>query len=236
MSDPFSKPFQQWWAFCRVLPACSIPTCSMDKAQQESLIKKFDVDFDPKTNVEYRKGSKKSFYLEKIELQDDYEGSQEECASLKTDIDKLRGFNHNQMNQIECLKGVHTREIKCLEEVKTGQKHTIDSLEKELVKVRSQCDSLKADNSEAASLLALKQEEIQGIKEVAAEWEHKSKSVRKIPLLGTDTLSYQSDILLRWQEHLKEWNDLVSDFQKKYLPPLKEGLNSFVTRVKNVEI
>ena len=153
----------------------------MNKAQEESLIKKFDVDLDPKTNVEYRKGSKKSFYLEKIELQDDYEGSQEECASLKTDIDKLRAYNTNQMNQIDTLKETHATQIKCIEE-------------------------------------------------------HKSKAVRKIPLLGTDTLSYQSDFILRWKEHLKEWNDLVSDFQSKYLPVSKEAVNSFITRVKNVEI
>ena len=190
----------------------------MDKAQQESLIEFFNVDFDPKTNVEYRKGSKKSFYLEKLQLQDDYNRIQAECRVVKDGNVLI------------------SKEVLDLEEIIKGQKRTIDDLEAELNKVRSQCDSLKADNSEAASLLALKQEEIQGIKEVAAEWEHRSKSVRKIPLLGTDTLSYQSDILLRWQEHLKEWNDLVSDFQKKYLPPLKEGFNSFVTRVKNVEI
>ena len=197
----------------------------MDKAQQESLIKKFDVDFDPKTNVEYRKGSKKSFYLEKIELQDDYEGSQEECISLKTDIDKLRTYNNNQMNQIDSLKETHTTEIKSLEEVIKGLKYTNKDLEAELIKVQKNCDSLKADNNENESLLKIADQEIKVL-----------KSVRKIPLLGTDTLSYQSDILLRWQEHTKEWNDLVSDFQKKYLPPLKEGLNSFVTRVKNVEI
>jgi len=163
----------------------------MDKAQQESLIKKFDVDLDPKTNAEYRNGSKKSFYLEKIELQDDYDGSQEECDSLNLTIKDLRGFNENQMNQIDNLQKTHTSDIK--------------SLEEELAKVRSQSDKV-------------------------------ATSVRKIPLLGTDTLSYQSDFILRWKEHLKEWNDLVSDFQNKYLPVLKEAINSFITRVKNVEI
>ena len=163
----------------------------MDKAQQESLIKKFDVDLDPKTNAEYRNGSKKSFYLEKIELQDDYNGSQEECDSLNLTITDLRRFNENQMNQIETLKETHSREI--------------TSLEEELAKVRSQSNKV-------------------------------ATSVRKIPFLGTDTLSYQSDFILRVKDHTKEWNDLVSDFQNKYLPPLKEGINSFVTRVKNVEI
>ena len=208
----------------------------MNKAQEESLIKKFDVDLDPKTNVEYRKGSKKSFYLEKIELQDDYEGSQEECASLKTDIDKLRAYNTNQMNQIDTLKETHATQIKCIEEVKKGLMHTNKDLEAELVKVRSECDKLKAQQAEDQNALALADEEIQLVKEVAAEWEHKSKAVRKIPLLGTDTLSYQSDFILRWKEHLKEWNDLVSDFQSKYLPVSKEAVNSFITRVKNVEI
>ena len=197
----------------------------MDKAHQESLVIKFDVDLDPKTNVEYRKGSKKSFYLEIQELKDDYEGSQQECQDLREENDSLKD------------------RFAPLEEVKIGQKHTIDSLEEELVKVRSRCDKLLADNNEAGSLLALKQEEIQGMKEVAAEWEHRSKSVRKIPLLGCETLSYQSDILLRWQDHMEHWNELVSDFQDKYCPALSaltktvlEFIDSFVRRVKNVEI
>ncbi len=215
----------------------------MDNAHQENLVIKFGVDLDPKTNVEYRKGTKKSFYLEIQELKDDYEGSQEECASLKADIDKLRTYNDNQMNQLDSLKGTHASDLRDLEEITKGLMHTNKDLEEELVKVRSRCDKLLADNNEAGSLLALKQEEIQGITEVAAEWEHRSKSVRKIPLLGTDTLSYQSDFILRWQEHTKEWNDLVSDFQNKYLPvlmawsnALKEAINSFILRVKNVEI
>ena len=215
----------------------------MDNAHQENLVIKFGVDLDPKTNVEYRKGTKKSFYLEIQELKDDYEGSQEECTSLKADIDKLRTFNTNQMNQLDSLKGTHASDLESLEEVKIGQKHTIDSLEEELVKVRSHCDSLRTDINEAVSLLALKQEEVQGMTEVAAEWEHRSKSVRKIPLLGCETLSYQSDILLRWQDHMEHWNDLVSDFQDKYCPTLAawtksllEFIDSFVRRVKNVEI
>jgi len=225
------------------IPACSIPTCSMDKASKElkqSIVDKFNVDF---TSKEYLNGDKQLFYALLTQSEDDYDGSQEECASLKTDIDKLRTFNTNQMNQLDSLKGIHATEIKCLEEVKVGQKHTIDSLEEELVKVRSQCDSLKANNNETTSLLALADEEIQGLKEVAAEWEHRSKSVRKIPLLGTETLSYQSDFLLRLKDHTKEWNDLISDFQNKYLPvlmawsnALKEAINSLVRRVKSVEI
>ena len=90
--------------------------------------------------------------------------------------------------------------------------------------------------AEDQNALALAHEEIQGAKEVAAEWEHRSKSVRKIPFLGTDTLSYQSDFILRFKDHTKEWNDLVSDFQNKYLPTLKEGIDSFILRVKNVEL
>ena len=137
----------------------------------------------------------------------------------------MRGFNANQMKNIDFLKAEHAREIKCIEEVKTGLINTRNDLEAELVKVRSQCDKLKADNNENESLLKIADQEIKVL-----------KSVRKIPLLGADTLSYQSDFILRWKEHTKEWNDLVSDFQNKYLPPLKEGINSFVTRVKIVEI
>ena len=215
----------------------------MDKAKKElkqKLVDKFNIDF---TDPEYTSGDKQLFYALFVESCDEYEGSQKECTSLKITIDELRGFNANQMNQIETLQATHTREIKSLEEVKIGQKRTIDALEEELVKVRSQCDSLRADNNEAASLLALAHEEIQGTKEVAAEWEHRSKSVRKIPLLGTETLSYQSDILLRWQDHMEHWNELVSDFQDKYCPTLAawtkallEFIDSFVRRVKNVEI
>lgn len=208
----------------------------MDKAQQESLIKKFDVDLDPKTNVEYRKGSKKSFYLEKLELQDDYEGSQQECKELLNENDSYRqGIAENEkkhtyqldslkadfQNKLQAEKDRITRSVEVIDELKS----TRHSLEAKLVEVRKNCDKLKADNNDLKSLLNTADQEIKVL-----------KSVRKIPLLGTDTLSYQSDFILRWKEHTKEWNDLVSDFQKKYLPPLKEGINSFVTRVKNVEI
>ena len=243
----------------------------MDKAKKElkqKLVDKFDIDF---THPEYISGDKQLFYALFLESEDDYKGSQEECASQKLTINDLRGFNDNQSNQIETLKATHTREIKSLEEIKTGQKHTIDdlnkqlhaekcendslkqgvsdyealkrrhvskinSLEEELVKVRSTVDKLTKQQAEDQNALALAHEDVQAYKEVAAEWEHRSKSVRKIPFLGTDTLSYQSDFILRFKDHTKEWNDLVSDFQNKYLPTLKEGINSFVTRVKNVEI
>ena len=208
----------------------------MDKAKKElkqKLVDKFNIDF---THPEYISGDKQLFYALFVESCDEYEGSQKECTSLKITIDELRGFNANQMNQIDSLKAVHTREIKSLEEVKIGQKRTIDALEEELVKVRSTVDKLTKQQAEDQNALALAHEEIQGTKEVAAEWEHRSKSVRKIPFLGTDTLSYQSEFILRFKDHTKEWNDLVSDFQNKYLPTLKEGINSFVTRVKNVEI
>ena len=208
----------------------------MDKAKKElkqKLVDKFNIDF---THPEYISGDKQLFYALFVESCDEYEGSQRECTSLKITIDELRGFNANQMNQIETLQATHTREIKSLEEVKIGQKRTIDALEEELVKVRSTVDKLTKQQAEDQNALALAHEEIQGTKEVAAEWEHRSKSVRKIPFLGTDTLSYQSDFILRFKDHTKEWNDLVSDFQNKYLPTLKEGIDSFVTRVKNVEI
>ena len=208
----------------------------MDKAKKElkqKLVDKFNIDF---THPEYISGDKQLFYALFVESCDEYEGSQKECTSLKITIDELRGFNANQMNQIETLKATHTREIKSLEEVKIGQKRTIDALEEELVKVRSTVDKLTKQQAEDQNALALAHEEIQGTKEVAAEWEHRSKSVRKIPFLGTDTLSYQSDFILRFKDHTKEWNDLVSDFQNKYLPTLKESIDSFVTRVKNVEI
>ena len=208
----------------------------MDKAQQESLIKKFYVDLDPKTNVEYRKGSKKSFYLEKLELQDDYEGSQQECKELRDENDSYRqGVAENEKKhtyQLNTLRADFQNKLQAEKDRITRSEDVIDELKStrhsraaELVKVRSQCDKLKADNNENESLLKIADQEIKVL-----------KSVRKIPLLGTDTLSYQSDFILRWKEHTKEWNDLVSDFQKKYLPPLKEGINSFVTRVKNVEI
>ena len=208
----------------------------MNKAKKElkqKLVDKFNISF---TDPEFIGGDKQLFYALFVESCDEYEGSQKECTSLKITIDELRGFNANQMNQIETLKAVHTREIKCLEEVKIGQKRTIDALEEELVKVRSQCDKLKAQQAEDQNALALAHEDVQAYKEVAAEWEHRSKSVRKIPLLGTKALSYQSDFILRWKKHTKEWNDLVSDFQNKYLPVLKEAINSFILRVKNVEI
>ena len=208
----------------------------MDKAKKElkqKLVDKFDIDF---TDSEYTSGDKQLFYALFVESCDEYEGSQKECTSLKITIDELRGFNANQMNQIETLQATHTREIKSLEEVKIGQKRTIDALEEELVKVRSTVDKLTKQQAEDQNALALAHEDVQAYKEVAAEWEHRSKSVRKIPFLGTDTLSYQSDFILRFKDHTKEWNDLVSDFQNKYLPTLKESIDSFVTRVKNVEI
>ena len=208
----------------------------MDKAKKElkqKLVDKFNIDF---SDPEYSSGDKQLFYALFVESCDEYEGSQKECTSLKITIDELRGFNANQMNQIDSLKAVHTREIKSLEEVKIGQKRTIDALEEELVKVRSTVDKLTKQQAEDQNALALAHEDVQAYKEVAAEWEHRSKSVRKIPFLGTDTLSYQSDFILRFKDHTKEWNDLVSDFQNKYLPTLKESIDSFVTRVKNVEI
>ena len=208
----------------------------MDKAKKElkqKLVDKFNIDF---TDPEYTSGDKQLFYALFVESCDEYEGSQKECTSLKITIDELRGFNANQMNQIETLQATHTREIKSLEEVKIGQKRTIDALEEELVKVRSTVDKLTKQQAEDQNALALAHEDVQAYKEVAAEWEHRSKSVRKIPFLGTDTLSYQSDFILRFKDHTKEWNDLVSDFQNKYLPTLKESIDSFVTRVKNVEI
>jgi chromosome segregation ATPase len=215
----------------------------MDKAHQESLVIKFDVDLDPKTNVEYRKGSKKSFYLEKLELQDDYEGSQQECKELRVENDSYRqGVAENEKKhtyQLNTLRAdfqnklqTEKDRIKPLEEVIKGLKSTRHDLEAELVKVRSECDKLKADNNENESLLKIADQEIKVL-----------KSVRKIPLLGTDTLSYQSDILLRWQDHMEHWNELVSDFQDKYCPALAaltktvlEFIDSFVRRVKNVEI
>ena len=197
----------------------------MDKAKKElkqKLVDKFNIDF---THPEYISGDKQLFYALLTESEDEYEGSQKECDSLKLTIKDLRGFNDNQRKQIETLKETHSREIKCLEEVIEGLKSTRHDLEAELVKVRSQCDKLKADNNENESLLKIADQEIKVL-----------KSVRKIPLLGTDTLSYQSDFILRFKDHTKEWNDLVSDFQNKYLPTLKESIDSFVTRVKNVEI
>ena len=208
----------------------------MDKAKKElkqKLVDKFNIDF---TDPEYTSGDKQLFYALFVESCDEYEGSQKECTSLKITIDEMRGFNANQMKNIDFLKAEHAREIKCIEEVKTGLINTRNDLEEELFKVRSECDKLKAKQAEDQNKLVLAEEQIQGIKEVASNWEHKATHVRKIPFLGTDTLSYQSDFILRWKEHLKEWNDLVSDFQNKYLPVSKEAINSFILRVKNVEL
>ena len=124
----------------------------MDKAKKElkqKLVDKFNIDF---THPEYISGDKQLFYALLNESEDDYKGSQEECASLKKTIDELRGFNHNQMNQIDCLKAVHTREIKCLEEVKIGQKHTIDDLNKQLHAEKCENDSLKQGVSDYEAL------------------------------------------------------------------------------------
>ena len=212
----------------------------MDKANKElkqKLVDKFNIDF---TSREYLDGDKQLFYALLKEAEDDYEGSQKECASQKLTINDLRGFNENQMNQIETLKATHTREIKCLEEIRTGQKHTIDDLNKQLHAEKCENDSLKQGVSDYEALKRRHISKIHSLEEelvkVRSQSDKVATSVRKIPLLGTDTLSYQSDFILRWQEHTKEWNDLVSDFQNKYLPTLKEGINSFITRVKNVEI
>ena len=212
----------------------------MDKANKElkqKLVDKFNIDF---TSREYLDGDKQLFYALLKEAEDDYEGSQKECASQKLTINDLRGFNENQMNQIETLKATHTREIKCLEEIRTGQKHTIDDLNKQLHAEKCENDSLKQGVSDYETLKRRHISKIHSLEEelvkVRSQSDKVATSVRKIPLLGTDTLSYQSDFILRWKEHTKEWNDLVSDFQNKYLPTLKESLDSFITRVKNVEI
>jgi hypothetical protein len=212
----------------------------MDKAKKElkqQLVDKFNIDF---TDPEYTSGDKQLFYALFVKSFDEYESSQKECASQKLTINDLRGFNDNQSNQIETLKTTHTREIKSLEEIKIGQKHTIDDLNKQLHAEKCENDSLKQGVSDYEALKRRHVSKIHSLEEelvkVRSESDKVATSVRKIPLLGTDTLSYQSDFILRWQEHTKEWNDLVSDFQNKYLPTLKESIDSFVTRVKNVEI
>jgi chromosome segregation ATPase len=212
----------------------------MDKAKKElkqKLVDKFNIDF---TSKEYLDGDKQLFYALLCESEDDYEGSQKECASQKLTINDLRGFNENQMNQIETLKATHTREIKSLEEVKIGQKRTIDDLNKQLHAEKCENDSLKQGVSDYEALKRRHVSKINSLEEelvkVRSESDKVATSVRKIPFLGTDTLSYQSDFILRFKDHTKEWNDLVSDFQNKYLPTLKESIDSFVTRVKNVEI
>ena len=219
----------------------------MDKANKElkqKLVDKFNIDF---TSREYLDGDKQLFYALLKEAEDDYEGSQKECASQKLTINDLRGFNENQMNQIESLKATHTREIKSLEEIKTGQKHTIDDLNEQLHAEKCENDSLKQGVSDYEALKRRHVSKIHSLEEelvkVRSQSDKVATSVRKIPFLGTDTLSYQSDFILRWKEHTKEWNDLVSDFQNKYLPvlttwsnALKEAINSFILRVKNVEI
>ena len=208
----------------------------MDKAKKElkqKLVDKFNIDF---THPEYISGDKQLFYALFVESCDEYEGSQKECTSLKITIDELRGFNANQMNQIDSSKKV----IQDLEEVKTGQKHTIDDLNKQLHAEKCENDSLKQGVSDYEALKRRHISKIHSLEEelvkVRSESDKVATSVRKIPFLGTDTLSYQSDFILRFKDHTKEWNDLVSDFQNKYLPTLKEGINSFITRVKNVEI
>ena len=212
----------------------------MDKAKKElkqKLVDKFNIDF---THPEYISGDKQLFYALFVESCDEYEGSQKECTSHLTEIGKLRTYNANQMNQIDSLKSVHTREIKSLEEVKIGQKRTIDDLNKQLHAEKCENDSLKQGVSDYEALKRRHVSKINSLEEelvkVRSESDKVATSVRKIPFLGTDTLSYQSDFILRFKDHTKEWNDLVSDFQNKYLPTLKESIDSFVTRVKNVEI
>ena len=208
----------------------------MDKAKKElkqKLVDKFNISF---TDPEYLGGDKQLFYALFVESCDEYEGSQKECTSLKITIDELRGFNANQMNQIDSSKKV----LQDLEEVKTGQKHTIDDLNKQLHAEKCENDSLKQGVSDYEALKRRHVSKIHSLEEelvkVRSESDKVATSIRKIPLLGTNTLSYQSDFILRFKDHTKEWNDLVSDFQNKYLPTLKESIDSFVTRVKNVEI
>ena len=219
----------------------------MDKAKKElkqQLVDKFNIDF---TDPEYTSGDKQLFYALFVKSFDEYESSQKECASQKLTINDLRGFNDNQSNQIETLKAEHSHDIKSLEEIIEGLKCTNNDLEKQLHAEKCENDSLKQGVSDYEALKRRHVSKIHSLEEelvkVRSESDKVATSVRKIPLLGTDTLSYQSDFILRWQEHTKEWNDLVSDFQNKYLPvltawsnALKEAINSFILRVKNVEI
>ena len=219
----------------------------MDKAKKElkqQLVDKFNIDF---TDPEYTSGDKQLFYALFVKSFDEYESSQKECASQKLTINDLRGFNDNQSNQIETLKAEHSHDIKSLEEIIEGLKCTNNDLEKQSNADKCENDSLKQGVSDYEALKRRHISKIHSLEEelvkVRSESDKVATSVRKIPLLGTDTLSYQSDFILRWQEHTKEWNDLVSDFQNKYLPvltawsnALKEAINSFILRVKNVEI
>ena len=212
----------------------------MDKAKKElkqKLVDKFDIDF---TDSEYTSGDKQLFYALLTESEDDYKGSQKECNSLKLTIKDLRGFNDNQSNQIETLKAEHSHDIKSLEEIIEGLKCTNKDLEKQSNADKCENDSLKQGVSDYEALKRRHVSKIHSLEEelvkVRSESDKVATSVRKIPFLGTDTLSYQSDFILRWKEHLKEWNDLVSDFQNKYLPVSKEAINSFILRVKNVEL
>ena len=223
-SDPFPDPFRKVGSLQGSSPVCSIATCLMDKAQQLSLIEKFDVDFTS-ANQAYRLGSKKIFYLQTLELTDDYEGSQQECQGYIEEIKSLRVDSTS------------------LKEANGRQHKEITSLEEELVKVRSRCDQLLADNKEGAQLITLKENQAQQFREEADKWESLATSVRRIPLLGEETLSYQSDLALRWDEHMEHWNDLVSDFQNKYCPTLgvwikavMKAIDSLIRRVKSVEI
>ena len=212
----------------------------MDKAKKElkqQLVDKFNIDF---TDPEYTSGDKQLFYALFVKSFDECESSQKECASQKLTINDLRGFNDNQSNQIETLKAEHSHDIKSLEEIIEGLKCTNNDLEKQSNADKCENDSLKQGVSDYEALKRRHVSKIHSLEEelvkVRSESDKVATSVRKIPFLGTDTLSYQSDFILRFKDHTKEWNDLVSDFQNKYLPTLKEGINSFVTRVKNVEI
>ena len=212
----------------------------MDKAKKElkqKLVDKFNIDF---TDPEYTSGDKQLFYALFVKSFDECESSQKECASQKLTINDLRGFNDNQSNQIETLKAEHSHDIKSLEEIIEGLKCTNNDLEKQSNADKCENDSLKQGVSDYEALKRRHVAKIHSLEEelvkVRSESDKVATSVRKIPFLGTDTLSYQSDFILRWKEHLKEWNDLVSDFQNKYLPVSKEAINSFILRVKNVEL
>ena len=212
----------------------------MDKAKKElkqQLVDKFNIDF---TDPEYTSGDKQLFYALFVKSFDECESSQKECASQKLTINDLRGFNDNQSNQIETLKAEHSHDIKSLEEIIEGLKCTNNDLEKQSNADKCENDSLKQGVSDYEALKRRHVSKIHSLEEelvkVRSESDKVATSVRKIPFLGTDALGYQSDFILRWKEHLKEWNDLVSDFQNKYLPVSKEAINSFILRVKNVEL
>ena len=201
----------------------------MNKAKKElkqKLVDKFNIDF---TNPEFLGGDKQLFYALLCESEDDYEGSQKECKILQAENDSLK-------QGLSDMKSAHAYEFKQLKLSRDEQQHSKNAACKQLAILEQKLNALQKEVNQSSGTIAHLRTCNEKQMESLANIKDAQNAPRKIPFLGSETLSYQSDFILRWKEHLKEWNDLVSDFQNKYLPVSKEAINSFILRVKNVEL